>query len=115
LTEKHEITTVTRDEKILGLLGLAAKAGRLLSGAEKLVDAARSGALNSQNGLIAVASDASVRTKKNIAIAADENEIKRVEVSVDMRELGRRTGGKGAASAVAVTDRNIAGAIKKLI
>lgn len=116
MTDKLEggISAVSRDEKILGLLGLAAKAGKLIAGADKIVDAARLGALASHGGLILIARDASARTKKNLQLAADESGTRYVCISADMAGLGRRTGGKGSASAVAVTDRHLASALAGL-
>lgn len=104
-------SAVPRDEKILRMIGLASKAGRLIIGAEKVVDAARSGIIFRRDGIIVVAADAAARTKRNIAFAAEEDTIKIVEVNVDMFELGRRIGGKGLTSAVAVIDKNMASAI----
>ena len=51
------------------------------------------------------------QNKRNIAFTAEEDAIKIVEVNVDMFELGRRIGGKGLTSAVAVIDKNMASAI----
>ena len=82
-------SAVPRDEKILRMIGLASKAGRLIIGAEKVVDAARSGIIFRRDGIIVVAADAAARTKRNIAFAAEEDAIKIVEVNVDMFELGR--------------------------
>lgn len=105
---------MTRDEKILRLLGLAAKAGRLIAGADKVADAARNGMISKNGGVIIVASNAAARTKKNIALAAGDYGIKWAEIGADMLVISSRTGVKGAASAVAVIDRNLASAIAGL-
>ncbi len=117
MTEKHENVQPinNRDEKILGLLGLAARAGRLVCGAEKIVDAVRTGSIGGRGNIIIIAADASARTKKNITLAAADGEVRCAEIGADMYTLGHRTGGKGAASAVAVIDRNMASALEKLI
>lgn len=116
MNKKHESENpaVPRDEKILRLLGLAAKAGRLIAGADKVADAARSGIIAKNGGVIIVASDTAARIKKNIALAAGENGITWAEIGADMFTIASRTGGKGAASAVAVTDRHLASAIAGL-
>lgn len=116
MKEKHEgdIPAVSRDEKILGLLGLAARAGRLTAGAEKIADAARSGTFNERGSFIAIACDTSPRTKKNLLLAAGEGGIPYAFINADMKTLGLRTGGKGPASAVAVTDRHMAPTLAKL-
>lgn len=107
----EETSPANRDEKIINMLGLAAKAGRLIVGAEKVVDAARSALISRRDGIIIVAADAAARTKKNLVLAAEEDGVPIVEVNVDMYELGSRIGGKGLTSAVAVLDRNFASAI----
>lgn len=101
-----------RDEKIIRLLGLAARAGRLVVGAEKVVDAVRAGLVSRREGIIVVAAGAAERTKKNLAFAAEEDGIEIIELQVDMYEFGRQVGGKGPTAAVAVLDRNMAAGIK---
>lgn len=102
-------------ERILGLLGLAAKAGTLVSGAENIIGAIRSGDVNGRSGLIVIACDASARTKKNIALAADGGGIRCAEICADMFTLGHRTGCRGQAAAIAITGKNFVSALTKLI
>ena len=100
----------SREEKILRLLGLAKRAGRLIVGAEKVVDAARSGLISRREGIIVVAAGAAARTKKNIRLAAEEDGIEIVELAADMYEIGKEISG-GLTAAVAVLDKNMASGI----
>lgn len=102
-------------EKILGLLGLAAKAGALVWGAENIADAVRAGKINFRSGLVLLASDAAARTKRELLRASEDGGVPWAGSGSPMEELGRRTGAKGPAAAVAVKDKNLASALKKLI
>lgn len=91
--------------KILSLLGIARKAGRLSLGNDPAVEAMKSG----QTHLVLVASDLSQRTLKGIYHTAEEELIDVLKMDTTMDEigvaLGKRTG------IIAVND---AGFAKKL-
>lgn len=94
------------NEKLLHLLGIARRAGRLSLGSDAAVEALRKG----QARLILLASDLSPRTVGGAEFAAKEEGVAVVHIKPTMDEisvaLGKRTG------VVAVND---AGFSKKLI
>ena len=89
------------NNRIAGMLGLAKKAGRLVSGEEMVIDSVRSG----KAGLVIVATDASANTKK---LFHDKCSYYHVPIY----EFGTKAD-TGHAS-MAVTDRNFAESIRKL-
>lgn len=94
------------NEKLLHLLGIARRAGRLSLGNDAAVEALRKG----KTRLILLAGDLSPRTASGVEFAAKEEEVTVVHTGATMDEismaLGKRTG------VVAVND---AGFAKKLI
>jgi ribosomal protein L7Ae-like RNA K-turn-binding protein len=94
------------NDKILNLMGIARRAGRLSLGNDAAVEALRKG--NAK--LVILASDLSPRTAGGIRFAAREEEIVTVKIKETMDEismaLGKRTG------VVAVND---AGFAKKML
>ncbi|MCL0052448.1 ribosomal L7Ae/L30e/S12e/Gadd45 family protein [Peptococcaceae bacterium] len=92
---------------LLGLLGLAQKAGKVVSG-DYLV---KSAIKNKKAKLVVVASDTSYRTKKEYFYLAKLYNIPIIEASCKV-ELGL-TVGKSFRAAVAVVDDNFARAILK--
>jgi len=94
------------NDKLLHLLGIARRAGRLSLGNDAAIEAMRKG----QTKLLLLASDLSPRTAGGVRSAADEVEVTLVEAKATMDEismaLGKRTG------VIAVND---AGFAKKLL
>jgi ribosomal protein L7Ae-like RNA K-turn-binding protein len=94
------------NEKLLHLLGIARRAGRLSLGNEAAVEALRKG----HTRLILFASDLSPRTIGGVEFAAKEEGVAAVQINATMDEismaLGKRTG------VVAVNDSGFA---KKLL
>lgn len=95
-------------DKILTLLGFAAKAGKLSYGQAAVTDAIYGGRSN----LIVVGSDLSEKSKKEIRFHAAKKQIPVIVFTVcDMETLGRSVG-RGC-GVVSVNDRSFAEAVFK--
>lgn len=94
-------------DKLLSLLGLCRRAGRLEGG----FDACRESARAKRAALLIAAADVSEKTYKNLSFEADRAGIRAVRIKTDMAGLSRACGLR--AGVVAVNDRGFAGAILK--
>ena len=97
------------DNKIYGLLGISAKAGKVISGTDIVLENISKGKI----ALVIVAEDASEKTKKNIKYFCEKE-------NVDMIVFGdifknSKAIGKQNRAIIAVKDVNLAEAIKKHI
>lgn len=95
--------------KLLRMLGLAKKAGKVSTGSficEKAIKSKRA-------KLVILACDASVNTRKSISDACKYYNIQLIEPEVHMEELGYATGG-GDRAVVSVNDYNFAKAISDI-
>lgn len=90
------------NHKILGLLGLARKAGKVVFGAEMVTDAIKRGRVK----LLVVAIDASERTKKNFEMLALEKNIPMREI-VSIEDISKAIGQQNKAI-LGITDINFA-------
>ena len=100
---------MTNEEKLLNLLGLAQRAGRLASGGEAAEGCIRSG----KAALVLLASDASEGTRKRYE---DMARFRKVELcTVLTKEKLGASIGKAERSAVAVADAGFAKAMKKCL
>ena len=95
-------------DKLLSLLGLARRAGKVEPGFDAAVSAARSG----KACLLLAAGDISEKTVKNLRYEGDRAGAATLRLSVGMEELGRACGAR--AGVLAVTDKGFAKAIKGL-
>jgi len=96
-------------ERIYSFLGLAAKAGRLVSGDETVERAVKSRRAN----LVIVSADASDNTRKKFGNICGT---KGIEIrSYGEKELLGRYTGKEIRSVIAVTDRGFAGRLIEMI
>lgn len=93
------------NSKFLGMVGMAKKAGKLVTGEEKCADAVRSG----RSRLVIIACDASDNTKKSLVNTCKYYNAEYIEYS-DKAALGKYTGAQSRA-AVSVNDDNFAKAI----
>ena len=96
-------------QKIYGLLGLAKRAGRLISG-EKMC---KQSILTGEGCFIIIASDSSENTKKNLTDSCKYYDVPYAFFSTQ-EELGRSIGNYFNA-AVSVCDEGFANSIKKLM
>ncbi len=93
------------NDKVMSLLGLARRAGKLEAGFDATVSAARKGAAR----LLLAASDVSEKTYKNLEYEAKRAEIPAVRLKAGMEETGRACGVR--AGVLAVTDQGFARAL----
>ncbi len=96
-------------KKLLGMLGLAKRAGKISTGSFICLKMIKS----SRARLVIIATDASDNTKKSIKDSCKFYNIKSFEIS-DMAALGHATGG-GERAVVSVNDDNFARAISDII
>ncbi len=94
-------------DKLLSLLGLAKKAGRLSAGFDLCAGAAKEG----RAALLLAARDVSPKTYKNLCYEAKRAGIPAVRLETEMRELSRACGVR--AGVLAVTDQGFAQAALK--
>ncbi len=103
-TSDAQATNNTR--AILNMLGLAARSRRIVTGADAVITAVRSKA---KPYIAAVASDASDRSRKQLADKCSFNGVPLITLDATRAELAAAVGKKNAqCSACAVTDRNMA-------
>lgn len=96
----------TSGQAILGMLGLAARSRRLVAGTDAVIAAVRS---KSKPYIAAVASDASERTRKQLADKCAFNGVTLITLDATRAELAAAVGKKNAqCSACAVTECNMA-------
>lgn len=95
--------------RILGMIGLAKKAGKIVCGTDAVIEAITSGDPKRKPALTVCASDASERTKKQLADKCAYHSVTLITVDVTKDELALSVGKKdGQMSACAITDRGIA-------
>lgn len=97
--------------KLLGMLGLARKAGKISAGTEQVCLDMRSGKAK----LVVVASDISEVTRKRILSKADFYHIRCYECDITMMELSDAIGKDFNAAAVSVKDVNFAQATENIL
>ena len=90
------------DDRLLSLLGLARRAGRLALGC----DAACAAALGRGCALILLSSDLSARTARTVREAAGRGNVKTAELGATMDEIGRAIGKR--TGVIAVNDTGFA-------
>ena len=100
------------EKKLLALLGIAKKAGKVISGTDMVTESIRSKSKTSVK-LILLACDASQNTKKKINNTAQYYNIPLLSVSTDKSELARLTGHSSELSVIGITDQGFANAMQK--
>ncbi len=86
------------------MLGLAMRAGRVIIGTEQVCVALKKGKIK----LALIARDASLPTKKRIAVKCEFYGVTSVETQIDAAELGALLGKTYAPATVGVTDDGFA-------
>lgn len=94
-------------DSVLGMLGLAKRAGKISSGAELVTEDIRRG----KSKLVIIAADISENGRKAVTDACRYRKVKFIEYS-DKENLGRATG-SGQRTVISVNDREFAGAVLK--
>ena len=98
------------EKKLLGLLGFAARARKLICGADLCRDAIRRG----QIPLVLVASDASANTLKRITDACKYYETDLCQVPIPASDLSKQIGKTASIAVIGVTDMNFVNGIAAL-
>ncbi|MBE6686578.1 MAG: 50S ribosomal protein L7ae [Ruminococcaceae bacterium] len=98
-------------QRLMGMIGLCAKARKLAVGTDIAVDAVRVGKAQ----VLLVAFDASVNTKKKVFNCAKYYEIPCYEIPVATGDLGHCIGKAGNTAAVAILDRNLTKGTEKIL
>lgn len=95
-------------EKLLSLLGLARRAGKLTLGFDAAVQSADKGT----SSLLITAGDLSERSKKAVAAAADRSRTELIALDIPMSRLGEAVGKH--TGIISVNDPGFAGKLKTL-
>lgn len=111
-----------KNAKILSMVGFAARAGKLITGTDRICDEIRrhgcpddgEGRPWSSAGIVILTADASENTKKRLVNACAYYRIELYRSSLRSEELASRLG-MAAAAACATFDRNFANGIRKAI
>lgn len=106
----------TRFEKALSYVGFAARSGKLAAGTDQVLTEVRKSSARSFSHGIAVllATDASERTKKQVRDKCAFYNVSLFEIYCS-DELSRAAGKKGALSAICITDKNLADAVRNTL
>ena len=97
------------DKNVLGLLGIARRAGHVIVG----FDAVRAALLNGHAQLVLLAADCSDKTEKEIRFAARDHSCPIVSLSAPKSEISAALGMEKPVAAVATDDRGFAAAMRK--
>ena len=97
------------NKKLLSLLGMARRAGRLSMGFDAASDSMKKG----QSKLLVLAGDISQRTKNSIIAAARQTGTPAVSAGCTMDEIGSALG-KGQTGIVSINDSGFAASVKAL-
>ena len=97
------------NDKVLSLLGLARKAGKIALGFDPAVESVKNG----QSQLILISSDISPKSRKELLFSLRDTEIQTLDVRYDAQEIGFALG--KSAKIVSVNDAGFAQSVKKLL
>ena len=101
-----------REEKALGLLGLATRAGRVIAGVPLICTALQKGKRDKTPVLVLLAADASQNTQKRVTDRTAHYGVPLIPLSIDCATLALRVGKRdGAVAAVGITEPELARAI----
>ena len=110
-----------RSHKILSLLGFAMKAGKLITGADKICDEIRRHGLPSDEskgystcGIVLIASNVSDNTKKRILNACKFYRVEAYRSNLSQEQIADKIG-KSVTAACAIFDRGFADGIRNAI
>ncbi len=109
--KKLAMAEINGTKRILGMLGLAMKAGKVVIGTEQVIAYLQKGRLK----LVLLSGSASDGTKKKILHKCEFYKTRAEEADVDTDELGRSLGKTYTPAVVGITDENFSHAITKLL
>ena len=98
-------------DKLLSMVGLAYKAGKVKTGTDSVIDSVRSA---KAPYLVLVASDVSENAYKKIRDGCSYHGVELIQINENMSELGHIAGGRSAIACASVLDRGFADRIKEL-
>ena len=98
-------------KRVLGMLGLAMKAGKVVIGTEQVIAFLQKGRLK----LVLLSGSASEGTKKKIFHKCEFYKTRTEELGIDTDELGRLLGKTYTPAVVGITDENFSRAITNLL
>ncbi len=99
------------NSKLMGIIGLAAKAGKIVVGTEIVTGKIKSG---KKILLVLIASDVSQNTYKKIVNCCDYYKVDYVQLKQNRDEISHAVGKSCLTSSVGIIDQNFVNAIKKL-
>lgn len=98
-----------QNKKVLGMIGLSTKAGKLVSGTDATIQEIE----KNKVALVIVAKDASEKTKKNMKFICDKSKINFIEFG-EIENLSRAIG-KNNKAIIGIKSKNIAIEIERII
>ena len=103
---------IMSNNKLLGMMGLAARAGKIAAGTEIVTDKIKAG---KSVELVLIASDVSQNTLKKIVNCCEYYKKEYVQLQFTRDEISHAVGKSCLTSSVAILDRNFSEAVKKLV
>ena len=98
-------------DKLLSMVGLAYKAGKIKAGTDSVIDSVRS---PKAPYLVLMANDVSENAYKKIRDGCAYHGVEYIKIIENMSELGNIAGGRSGVACVAVLDKGFADRIKEL-
>ena len=98
-----------KKNRVLGMLGISAKAGKIVCGTDATIEDIERHKVK----LVIVAENASDKTKKNMKYVCDKNKVPILEFG-DIDEISK-TIGKTNKAIIGIKSKSLSGAIEKLI
>lgn len=102
-------------KKLLGMLGLAARARKLITGTELVTEAVRKQPAKRSNGLVLIAADASENTTKRIENCCTHYHVTCIRIAVGKDELSRAVGKMADVAVCALFEKEMANAVRKIL
>ncbi|MBR6681631.1 MAG: ribosomal L7Ae/L30e/S12e/Gadd45 family protein [Clostridia bacterium] len=99
-------------KKLLGMLGLASRARKIITGTELVCDSVRS---KKKVYSVIIASDVSENTLKKLINCCEYYQTEYYRSSLTREEIAHAVGKLSGVSSVAIVDQNFSDAIKKLV
>ncbi len=106
-----KMSDLVQKNKILGMLGLASRARKIVTGTDLTVDKIRAG---KQVSLVVIASDVSQNTLKKLVNCCEYYGVEYIITEFTKDEISRAVGKECYISSVAILEQNFSVAIKKL-
>ena len=100
------------NSKLLGMMGLASRARKIVTGTEIVTEKIKSG---KKVEIVLIASDVSQNTLKKIVNCCEYYHTEYVQLQFTQDEISHAVGKSCLTSSVAILDRNFADAIKNLV